>query len=186
MRRLCEDLYLLICQWHYCSNGENGPLCYCVTVTSLFWWNNLRFSQSHWNKRQVTSEVSLLYLLIWISIIFTGDAIQPTAGSNRFMISCWWIFCVIITATYSANLIAFLSVEIYYPPFNNLQELYNQDEYKFGTTFRAFFKVSFFATHIVTHFSVKRYRFLYLILRGMLAERVFFNVATIGNMRGSK
>ena len=40
---------------------------------------------------------------------------------------------MVITATYSANLIAFLSVEKYRVPFNNLAQLASQEEYKFGT-----------------------------------------------------
>ena len=61
------------------------------------------------------------------------------------MTSFWWIFCVIITATYCANLVAFLTVDKYHPQFNTLNELSQQTEFKFGTqggtAFRTYFEV---------------------------------------------
>ena len=44
----------------------------------------------------------------------------------------WWLFCVIIAATYCANLMAFLTVDKYQAPFNTISEMSNQDEYQFG------------------------------------------------------
>ena len=76
---------------------------------------------------------------------FVANYIEPTASATRFVTSFWWIFCVIITATYSANLVAFLTVDKYHPPFNTLYELSQQTEFKFGTqggtAFRTYFEV---------------------------------------------
>ena len=73
---------------------------------------------------------------------------QPTAGHNRFIISFWWIFCVVVTATYTSNLIAFLTVDKHETPFNTLDEMMNQDLYKFGTfgetSWQDIFEVSVF------------------------------------------
>ena len=48
-------------------------------------------------------------------------------------------------ATYTANLVAFLSVDQYYPPFASAYEIANQDEFKFGTlggsAFEGYFQV---------------------------------------------
>ncbi len=44
----------------------------------------------------------------------------------------WLVVTVVITATYSANLIAFLSVKKHRVPFSTLHELSLQHEYEFG------------------------------------------------------
>ena len=63
----------------------------------------------------------------------TGRFIKTLSTSGTIFISCWLFFAIVISATYSANLIAFLSVEKYTVPFKNLQELSSQDQYQFGT-----------------------------------------------------
>ena len=69
--------------------------------------------------------LSFLFLL--------GRYIRPSSTSGTIFITCWLFVALVITTTYSANLIAFLSVEKYTVPFNTLQELASQDQYKFGT-----------------------------------------------------
>ena len=48
-------------------------------------------------------------------------------------------------ATYTANLVAFLSVEMYNTPFDTVEDIANQDIFKFGTmgntAFEGYFKV---------------------------------------------
>ena len=48
-------------------------------------------------------------------------------------------------ATYTANLVAFLSVDIYNPPFDSVEDIANQDVFKFGTmgdtAFEGYFEV---------------------------------------------
>ena len=48
-------------------------------------------------------------------------------------LSSWWIFSIVLAATYSGNLIAFLTVNKDKPPFNTLQAMVEQDEYRYGT-----------------------------------------------------
>ena len=71
--------------------------------------------------------------LTCILLHLLGRFIKPFATSGKIFISCWLFVAIVITATYSANLIAFLSVEKYRVPFNNLAQLASQEEYKFGT-----------------------------------------------------
>lgn len=45
----------------------------------------------------------------------------------------WWFYIIVIVATYGANLIAFLAIDIRQPPFETLEELANNDFYRIGT-----------------------------------------------------
>ena len=42
------------------------------------------------------------------------------------------MFCIVMMATFTANLIAFLAVDKYNPPFEDLEGLVNQNQYAFG------------------------------------------------------
>ena len=53
-------------------------------------------------------------------------------ASARFVVGFWWLFCIAIVATYSGNLIAFLTVDKYIAPFETLKEMVQEGEYKFG------------------------------------------------------
>lgn len=48
-------------------------------------------------------------------------------------LSAWWLFCIIMAATYSGNLIAFLTVAKDKAPFDTLDEMVQQDDYTYGT-----------------------------------------------------
>ena len=50
----------------------------------------------------------------------------------RIVFIMWMFTCVIYSATYSGNLVAFLAVDIELPPFASLEELSKQDNYRFG------------------------------------------------------
>jgi len=62
-----------------------------------------------------------------------GGRDLPSALSSRVFISSWWLFCLVVVGTYSGNLIAVLTVTKDKPPFDTLEEMAAQDEYKFGT-----------------------------------------------------
>ncbi len=44
--------------------------------------------------------------------MLTGHSTQPITVSLRSFLSSWWIFCIIIISVYTANLVAFLAVEV--------------------------------------------------------------------------
>lgn len=78
----------------------------------------------------------------------TGGESLPNSQSGRTMITFFWLFSLIMVATYSGNLIAFLTVTIDKAPFNSLEELVEQDDYKWGilagTYFVTWFQVNIF------------------------------------------
>ena len=65
---------------------------------------------------------------------------------GRIIMFSWYMAILVITATYTGNLVAFLAVVKEPPPFETLEELANQNQYKFGvlgnTILETVFKVS--------------------------------------------
>ena len=76
---------------------------------------------------------SKLIVIIYVSSNILGGNFLPTAPSVRFIASFFWLFCIVILATYRGNLIAFLAIDKYSSPFESLLELSQQEKYKFGT-----------------------------------------------------
>ena len=71
-------------------------------------------------------------------------------ASVRFVVGFWWLFCIVIVATYSGNLIAFLAIDKYNAPFETLKEMAQAGEFKFGTiggtSFEAIMQVLYYNT----------------------------------------
>ncbi|XP_071093136.1 glutamate receptor-like [Haliotis cracherodii] len=57
---------------------------------------------------------------------------QPTPG--RIFYTSWWLFCIIIVAVYTGNLVATISVVKEKIPFNSMEELAGNDDFKIITT----------------------------------------------------
>ncbi|XP_025104888.1 glutamate receptor U1-like [Pomacea canaliculata] len=66
-------------------------------------------------------------------LLSQGGSTLPESCSGRILQAAWILFSIVIGATYSGNLIAFLTVELEQMPFQTLGELLNQDVYKWGT-----------------------------------------------------
>ncbi|XP_046572367.1 glutamate receptor ionotropic, delta-1-like isoform X2 [Haliotis rubra] len=62
-----------------------------------------------------------------------GSNSLPKSSPGRILISFVWLFCIIMVAAYSGNLIAFLTVSKNYPPFKTLAEVTEQTDYTWGT-----------------------------------------------------
>ena len=61
-----------------------------------------------------------------------GDA-TPVTTSGRILGTFWWFFSLIIVATYTANLAAFLTVTRMETPIESLEDLANQHKIRYGT-----------------------------------------------------
>ncbi|ELU13859.1 hypothetical protein CAPTEDRAFT_107912 [Capitella teleta] len=62
-------------------------------------------------------------LFTYGSLCQQGGVYQPAALSGRFVVGFWWVFAIASVATYTGNLIAFLTVSIDFKPFKSVQEM---------------------------------------------------------------
>ena len=75
----------------------------------------------------------VLVTLFTLIFFFSGGLRLPASQTGRTIICCWWLFCIILSATYSGNLIAFLTVTKEKTPFDSLTEMVAQSDYEWGT-----------------------------------------------------
>ncbi|ESP00146.1 hypothetical protein LOTGIDRAFT_141353, partial [Lottia gigantea] len=74
-----------------------------------------------------------LFLYLFGALLAQGGSSMPSSIAGRSLLASWWIFCLITVATYSGNLIAFLTVSKEKLPFETLEELGNQEDFSWGT-----------------------------------------------------
>lgn len=85
-----------------------------------------------------------------------------SAVSTRMVAGMWWFFTLIMVASYTANLAAFLTTETTENPFNNVQELVERAE-KAGIKYGAKdggATANFFRVRIKLHFAKDNMPFL--------------------------
>ncbi|XP_046568782.1 glutamate receptor-like [Haliotis rubra] len=88
-----------------------------------------------WTDDRPTDMLTRYGDILWYhfgALIAKGGAYLPKSESGRTVLSCWWLFAVIMAATYSGNLIAFLTDGREKTPFSSLAEMVQQDTYKWG------------------------------------------------------
>jgi len=61
-----------------------------------------------------------------------GSDVAPLSLSVRFLAGMWFFFALIMISSYTANLAAFLTVETLERPIENVEQLANQNEIKYG------------------------------------------------------
>ena len=62
----------------------------------------------------------------------SGMSFTPSHGSARVLVGLQWIFCIIVAAVYTGNLVAFLTVPTIPSPVDTLSQLADQNEYRVG------------------------------------------------------
>ncbi|XP_048256856.1 glutamate receptor ionotropic, kainate 3-like [Haliotis rufescens] len=70
---------------------------------------------------------------IWIvyeSYMEQGCEISPPNISGRFILGFWWVFTILMVASYKANLVAFLTVNFVGKPIRNIDDLADQTAIK--------------------------------------------------------
>jgi len=76
--------------------------------------------------------------------------VAPRAVSTRLVSGIWWFFTLILIASYTANLAAFLTVERMISPIESAEDLAKQNAIKYGTlnggSTMTFFKASVVST----------------------------------------
>ncbi|KAI8504902.1 Glutamate receptor ionotropic, delta-1 [Branchiostoma belcheri] len=83
-----------------------------------------------------------LWFSYW-SIVRKGGEPAPRAIHTRLLGGFWWLFSLIVMATYTANLTAFLTVKRLETPIRSLEDLVHQSTVEFGTV-RGNFLYNFF------------------------------------------
>ncbi|KAJ8310289.1 hypothetical protein KUTeg_012154 [Tegillarca granosa] len=85
------------------------------------------------SRKQTPYTYHQLLWYVYGSILARGNGNTSFSNSGSILISTWWIFTIVVLATYSGNLVAVLSVTLEEAPFNTFEELVDQNQYKWGT-----------------------------------------------------
>ena len=79
-----------------------------------------------------------------------GSDVAPISLSNRLLCGMWYFFTLIMIASYTANLAAFLTVETLDKPIESAEDLAKQTDIKYGVldggSTMNFFKVILLST----------------------------------------
>ena len=67
-----------------------------------------------------------------IVLRIAGSTWLPREQGSRFLVAGWWFLTVIVSATYTGNLIAALAVPRTVMPVQTLEDLARQTTYKYG------------------------------------------------------
>ena len=79
------------------------------------------------------NHIKIIGSVFTYSLYFPGGVELPNAQSVRFIIAFWWMLCLVLVATYSGNLIAFLTVYKAPEPFTTVNEMASQKHYAVST-----------------------------------------------------
>ncbi|KAK3089561.1 hypothetical protein FSP39_004629, partial [Pinctada imbricata] len=106
---------------------------------------------TRYNRKEKFAPKDEIRLLSCMWLIFAffmeqGGEPQPSAMSGRCILGFWWIFTILTMSIYTANLAAFLTVNIAEEPINSLEDLVAQTEIeplvKRGTNLYTLFQTS--------------------------------------------
>ncbi|CAG2206005.1 unnamed protein product [Mytilus edulis] len=70
------------------------------------------------------------FFYMYGALFCQGGEHVAASSAGRTLLSCWWIFCIIMVATYSGNFVAFLTVTKETLPFKDVEGLVEQNTYK--------------------------------------------------------
>ena len=82
--------------------------------------------------RSTISEVSRSFWVFYTSAMQQGPETIPSV-SGKILVGGWFFFCLVIVATYTANLAAFLTANSFTTNINSLNELAKQSDILYGT-----------------------------------------------------
>ncbi|CAC5388394.1 GRIN [Mytilus coruscus] len=72
------------------------------------------------------------FFYMYGALFCQGGEHVAASSAGRTLLSCWWLFCIIMVATYSGNFVAFLTVTKETLPFKDVEGLVEQSTYKWG------------------------------------------------------
>ena len=101
-----------------------------------------------------TIHMHMIYTIyIPFLLILLGGERLPHSQTGRSLLSCWWVFCIVMMATYTGNLIAFLTVNKNVSPFTNVEEMLQQNQYKWGIIGGSYWVTIFKVCHYLLFFN---------------------------------
>lgn len=96
------------------------------------------------------------------SLMQQGSDLTPRSMSTRTIAGIWYFFTLIMISSYTANLAAFLTVEKVVYPIENVRDLSNQDEIRYGCvesgSTRTFFHDSQIDTYKKINETMRKFR----------------------------
>merc|ERR1712088_627768 len=107
-----------------------------VTALSMFVLG--RFSPNQWDEGEEGEEFTNCFTMLgcfWFAFghfLGQGSDLTCKAINIRFVASFWFFFALIMIASYTANLAAFLTVETLERPIESASDLANQNEIGYG------------------------------------------------------
>ncbi|XP_071951854.1 glutamate receptor 4-like isoform X2 [Antedon mediterranea] len=112
---------------------------YLVTRISPSEWNLYEVEPETCSQKSANSKESPIYFNMYNSVWFSfgalmqqGGEVTPRSVGGRLVGAVWWFFTLIFIASYTANLAAFLTIEVMIPAFNSVDDLANQSIIKYG------------------------------------------------------
>lgn len=117
---VCTAVVLVVSAFFLCTTEKMSP-----------------YYKVHGRRGQQDFQHSFWYM--FGALLTQGGESVPNSPSGRILVSAFWLFSIVLVGTYSGNLIAFLTVPLDKPPFNSLDEMTAQTEYKWGTIGGTFF-----------------------------------------------
>ncbi|XP_052067296.1 glutamate receptor ionotropic, kainate glr-3-like [Mytilus californianus] len=126
---------LIVMSFVYCLEERRNPLYQTVS------------------KRQSPS-LYHSFLYMYGALLSQGGEPLPASLAGRTLVSCWWIFCIVSIAVYSGNLTASLTIHKTKLPFTSLEEMVNQNEYKWGTLGSSVFQTVFEESTVPTYAAI--------------------------------
>ncbi|OXA53118.1 glutamate receptor ionotropic, kainate 2 [Folsomia candida] len=103
---------------------------YCLMVSLLLMgplcWGLIKFRCYMCKGHPTLAAPSTLGSCIWFvygALMKQGSVLKPIADSTRILFATWWIFVTILTAFYTANLTAYLTLSKVPIPYDNLEKI---------------------------------------------------------------
>ncbi|EDV20222.1 uncharacterized protein TRIADDRAFT_61396 [Trichoplax adhaerens] len=122
--------------------------------------NGLQNSYKYWQiEKESESEVFSFSNNLWYalaSILLQGPDRTPRSISARLITAIWWFASVIITATYTANLTAFLTINSLHTTFSSLQDLARNPDLNYGVLANSSYESFFSKTTISPYQEMKK------------------------------
>ncbi|XP_074649163.1 glutamate receptor 2-like [Tubulanus polymorphus] len=106
--------------------------CFVIYVVAYYSPFDRRQLAKRWKRKcaRKAAKKSSATNTIWLgfgTFLEQGADFYPKAQSGRIIVMFWWFFTIIILATYTADLAAYLTVPDIPAPLRTLEELVNQD-----------------------------------------------------------